>query len=231
MFNNIKSKLFTVVLIACAAMLISIPAFAANSLSDVTATAYDGTKYTALSDSAEKAARASKADLITVETTISTPGADVTVLVLDASIDITKDAIADTDIKYIDQMSSREDNGKASVTFRMPLTADATTYAIYIGGDSVLTPSVKYFRLKAAGVLYVSGDIDSSEEVDITDAIYILRSTVGYTAPEGIVWDMDAADVNNDDEIDISDAIYILRYTVGYPSPDGVSVGEEVSSQ
>ena len=227
MLSSIKTKIFGATIIASLALLVSTSAFAANTLSNTSSTAASGS--IVLTNTSADAPDVTNSDLIKVQTKISTPGADVTVLVLDASINPATDEISDSDIKYIDQTPSSESTGDYSVTFRMPLTASAGKYAIYIGGSGVEDTTVKYMNLTSSGIPYISGDIDSSNEVDIADAIYILRYTVGYDAPAGTTWDMDAADVDDSSEVDIADAIYILRYTVGYDAPAGVSVGEQLT--
>ena len=57
------------------------------------------------------------------------------------------------------------------------------------------------------------GDLNGDGEVDIADAIMIMKHDVGLT----VIGDAlkVAADVNNDGEIDIADAILIMKYDAG----------------
>ncbi len=58
------------------------------------------------------------------------------------------------------------------------------------------------------------GDVVRDNEVDIVDAYYIARYTVGLEPePDGFVTDVTPA--YTQDGVDIVDAYYIARYTVG----------------
>ena len=59
---------------------------------------------------------------------------------------------------------------------------------------------------------FLKGDADGDGEVTISDAVSILRVSVGKTVP-GFV--KAAGDVNGNDEIDMEDAVTVLRYSVG----------------
>ncbi|HOK79969.1 MAG TPA: putative Ig domain-containing protein [bacterium] len=69
-------------------------------------------------------------------------------------------------------------------------------------------------RYKVYGIFYnlpqASGDLNSDDKVDISDAILCLRQAIGLD-PQ----DIEAADMNGDDQVDISDVILILRKAIG----------------
>lgn len=57
------------------------------------------------------------------------------------------------------------------------------------------------------------GDVDGNGVVNTTDALHILRHSLGLTLLTGSAFDM--ADVNGDDTIDTSDALLVLRMALG----------------
>ncbi|NLA26376.1 MAG: hypothetical protein GX878_03170, partial [Firmicutes bacterium] len=59
----------------------------------------------------------------------------------------------------------------------------------------------------------ITGDLNDDGNVDVSDAIILLRSIVGLVTLTSR--QATAADVNNDGKVDVSDAIAILRYIVG----------------
>ena len=65
--------------------------------------------------------------------------------------------------------------------------------------------------LGADGFLY--GDVDSSGEVDMADAILVLKHIVGQELLESS--QLAAADVNNVDNVDVADALLFLEKIVG----------------
>lgn len=64
-----------------------------------------------------------------------------------------------------------------------------------------------------AGCNFMYGDVNSSGEVDVADAILVLRHIVGLDTLEGDCYY--AADVNDSRTVDVADAILILRWIVG----------------
>ena len=230
MFSSWKSKMLATIVIAAASLLISVTAFAGANTITINSAKTSGN--VVLSDTAQAAPEVTKADLITVDATISTGGADVTMLVTSALSAPSVVTITPADIFYINQDTSNTTTGKCSFTFRMPIQAAAGTYAIYISGAGVDTPSVKYMRLGATGEQYLSGDFDSSGAVKLADAIYILSYSVGYEQPSGVTWDVDAGDVDGSGTVDLADAIYVLRYAAGYTQPPaGVTTGQILARQ
>lgn len=76
------------------------------------------------------------------------------------------------------------------------------------------------YRLPASGecepVLFHRGDPDASGEMDITDAVFLLRYLfTGGASPSCL----ESADAQNDGQVDLSDAIFILLYLFGGKTP------------
>lgn len=59
---------------------------------------------------------------------------------------------------------------------------------------------------------YTPGDINGDGEVDINDAICLLKYVAGWKL-DGVV--IEALDVNGDGRVNTKDAIQILRYIAG----------------
>jgi hypothetical protein len=74
------------------------------------------------------------------------------------------------------------------------------------GVDTVVTPlDSSYFIIK----YHVCGDADSEQNVNISDAVYIIN----YIFAEGNPPDpIEAGDVNCDTEVNVSDAVFIINY-------------------
>lgn len=173
-------KILGATVIFFSAMLISISAFAANTVSITSATYGSDTKV--LADTEAAAPEITRNDLVTIKASISAPGSEVTVLVVDASL--APSGITDDKICFIDQVTS-DSTGKAQLSFRMPLNAAQGTYAVYVGGTDSATV-VKYFKLPEATNTYISGDVDGSGTVTNSDAVYILRYGIGLPLPSTV---------------------------------------------
>ena len=59
----------------------------------------------------------------------------------------------------------------------------------------------------------VAGDVNGDGEVDVADAIALLRYLAGYGDESTIPAN---GDFNGDGEVDVADAIALLRYLAGY---------------
>lgn len=81
----------------------------------------------------------------------------------------------------------------------------------FIDGECVSTALT--YECEDAGevVAYFGGDADGNGIIDTTDALLLLRSSLGVTEE----LDADIADVNNDGAVDTADALEILRYALG----------------
>ncbi len=214
--------------LTASAMLFTIPSFAANTIEITSATTTDGIS---LSDTAATAPEVSNTELITVNAKISAPAADVSILVADTSVEPSTSSITEADIMYIDQDTS-DGSGTCSITFRMPLSAKDSTYAVYVAGTGVESKAVKYLKLadKSEGDTYIVGDVDTKDGVTSADAMYILRYSLGLQTPSsfyvkaGRVYDDPSGDPNRN--LNNFDAIYTLRYVLDYENGPGVHVGE-----
>lgn len=218
MIKNFGFKAFGAAVVAAAALLISVSAFAANTVEITSASTNSGVT---LSDTVAGAPVISKTDLITVNGTISSPSADITLICVGSDVSLSS-PIDDSVLKYIDQKTSDSVSGTASITFRVPLSIANGTYAIYMGGTDVDTLDVKYFKIASSGEQYLSGDVDLSGTVDGSDAIWILRYEIGLSVPSE--YDIEAGDVDLSGTADGSDAIWILRYEIGLSVPDSVVI-------
>ena len=100
--------------------------------------------------------------------------------------------------------------------------AYGTTYTVTIPvnsvtalNDSGITLETDYTFTFTTGFQY--GDVTGSGEVDVGDAIIILRHTVNLVdieaeyGPEALI----RADVDGNGQVDVGDAILVLRYIVG----------------
>jgi len=58
----------------------------------------------------------------------------------------------------------------------------------------------------------VTGDIDSSGELTMSDAVYLAKHVVGLSGYETIYAD---GDINNDGEVTMSDAVHLAKHVVG----------------
>lgn len=214
-------KLLGFLVICTALFVLSVSAFAATVAIDSATTSGSDT----LSDTIADAPSVNASTLITVDATISIPNADVTLVVVDASKTLAD--VVDSDIMYIDQETA-DSSGKASITFRMPIGSAETTYAVYVGGTEVESIAVKYFKFGSSSAeTYLSGDVTVDNEVNSTDAIAILRYSIGLENPERYI--IENGDVDGNGTVNSTDAIYILRYGIGLENPSSVVIGEEVT--
>lgn len=225
MKRNLKLKVLgAAAALTASAMLFAIPSFAANTIEITSATATGGVS---LSDTAAAAPEISNTDLVTVNATISAPTADVTILVADTSVEPSMSSITEADIMYIDQDTS-DGSGTCSITFRMPLSAKDSTYAVYVAGTGVESKAVKYLRLgdKTEGDTYIVGDVDCDKSITALDATYILRYSLGYEPAPSLYMKAGNVDEDSKSEVTLLDATYVLRASLKYPNAPGVHVGE-----
>ena len=106
-------------------------------------------------------------------------------------------------IVYIDQ------NGTAEFTI-YPSKLQNGTYHIYMSGTNIAYEEVASFNYFQA---YKIGDADDNQDVDVNDAVAILKYIVGNIdlTPNGIA----AADANEDGSVDVNDVVTIMKYIVG----------------
>lgn len=106
-------------------------------------------------------------------------------------------------IVYIDQ------NGTAEFTI-YPSKLQNGTYHIYMSGTDMAYEEVASFHYFQA---YKIGDADDNQDVDVNDAVAILKYIVGNISltSNGIA----AADANEDGSVDVNDVVTIMKYIVG----------------
>ena len=102
-----------------------------------------------------------------------------------------------------------------------PGTATVTIYAAYSSGYE--GEATLNFNIVKNYIGYM-GDIDGDETPTSTDALMILRSTLGME--EFTPDQQKLADVNKDNAVDATDSLLVLRYSVGFSDPD-VYIGEK----
>lgn len=118
---------------------------------------------------------------------------DGTVPTKDNIVYINQDAASSNTVEFANVYPSALNTGK--------------TYNIYLSNSTlgyVKVASFKYYEP------YLLGDADTSHEVDLTDASYILQYYAKLRTLDAI--QMKAADVNKDTEVDMSDASFVLQY-------------------
>lgn len=81
----------------------------------------------------------------------------------------------------------------------------------FIDGECVSSNLTYNCQSEGNIVAYFGGDADGNGIIDTTDALLLLRSSLGVTEE----LDADIADVNNDGAVDTADALEILRYALG----------------
>ncbi len=85
-------------------------------------------------------------------------------------------------------------------------------------GDAIITVTTADGSHSASCSISVTslsskGDVNGDGEIDIADALLVMKHDAGLTAIDNAF--KQAADVNNDGEIDIADAILIMKYDAG----------------
>ncbi|MFZ2070349.1 MAG: cohesin domain-containing protein [Halobacteriota archaeon] len=94
-----------------------------------------------------------------------------------------------------------------SATAGVNLTHNLVVNATDVNGDSNTSISIQLTVLRR-------GDVDHDNDVDIMDALYIAKYTVGNAPDPGVfIGDVEPATGNN--AVNIMDALYIAKYTVG----------------
>lgn len=109
-------------------------------------------------------------------------------------------------IQYIDQTSV--EGGKVTFTLK-PKALTEGTYNVYISTTDKALKKVASFKYgKNPG--YTLGDANLDGEIDVNDAVHILRYAARLI--ELNETELKAADANGDGVVDVNDAVMILRY-------------------
>lgn len=109
-------------------------------------------------------------------------------------------------IQYIDQMSV--EGGKVTFTLK-PKALTEGTYNIYISTTDKALKKVASFKYGTKPA-YTKGDANLDDEIDVNDAVHILRYAARLIDLSET--ELKAADANGDGVVDVNDAVMILRY-------------------
>mgnify|MGYP000086041450 CR=1 FL=1 len=112
----------------------------------------------------------------------------------------------DGNIQYIDQMSIA--NGAVKFTLK-PKALKVGTYNIYISTTDEALKKVASFKYGTKPA-YTKGDANLDDEIDVNDAVHILRYAARLIDLSET--ELKAADANGDGVVDVNDAVMILRY-------------------
>ena len=109
-------------------------------------------------------------------------------------------------IQYIDQMSV--EGGKVTFTLK-PKALTEGTYNVYISTTDKALKKVASFQYGTKPA-YTKGDANLDDEIDVNDAVHILRYAARLIDLSET--ELKAADANGDGVVDVNDAVMILRY-------------------
>lgn len=109
-------------------------------------------------------------------------------------------------IQYIDQTSVEA--GKVAFTLK-PKALTEGTYNVYISTTDKALKKVASFQYGEKPP-YTKGDANLDDEIDVNDAVHILRYAARLIDLSET--ELKAADANGDGVVDVNDAVMILRY-------------------
>lgn len=109
-------------------------------------------------------------------------------------------------IQYIDQTSV--EGGKVTFTLK-PKALTEGTYNVYISTTDKALDKVASFKYGTKPA-YTLGDANLDDEIDVNDAVHILRYAARLIDLSET--ELKAADANGDGVVDVNDAVMILRY-------------------
>lgn len=109
-------------------------------------------------------------------------------------------------IQYIDQTSVKA--GKVTFTLK-PKALTEGTYNVYISTTDKALDKVASFQYGTKPP-YTKGDANLDDEIDVNDAVHILRYAARLIDLSET--ELKAADANGDGVVDVNDAVMILRY-------------------
>ena len=112
----------------------------------------------------------------------------------------------ESNIQYIDQTSIKG----GAVTFTLkPKALTEGTYNVYISTTDKALDKVASFQYGTKPP-YTKGDANLDDEIDVNDAVHILRYAARLIDLSET--ELKAADANGDGVVDVNDAVMILRY-------------------
>ena len=112
----------------------------------------------------------------------------------------------ESNIQYIDQTSVKA--GKVTFTLK-PKALTEGTYNVYISTTDKALKKVASFQYGTKPP-YTKGDANLDDEIDVNDAVHILRYAARLIDLSET--ELKAADANGDSVVDVNDAVMILRY-------------------
>lgn len=112
----------------------------------------------------------------------------------------------ESNIQYIDQL--KVVNGAAKFTLK-PKQLKEGTYYIYVSTTYEALKVVASFKYGTRPE-YTKGDANLDDEIDVNDAVHILRYAARLIDLSET--ELKAADANGDGVVDVNDAVMILRY-------------------
>jgi hypothetical protein len=159
--------------------------------------------------------------LVNVKVTFSAPAGAEEISLLLTGEDISEiNNTTKAKIIHMDQFAVSEDGVYECTVEKSRIAAaignseiDGATLYLKMGGKNVseMVTTTVIFEEPALSILY--GDVTGDGEVDIGDAIKVLRYDAGLDTLDGDQFI--AGEVTGDGEVDIGDAIKILRYDAG----------------
>ena len=154
---------------------------------------------------------------VTVNFTVANLQADDEVTILVYKKDSDDSEPDENNIVYINQVTPQ--NNK--ISFNLLTTAAEGLYEVRMGGTGIETASVGQFAVSSL----IYGDLNGDKEIDIADAVWILRYLSGTEMADYVT--IQNGNINSDDVVDIADAVWILRYLSGSELPDYVKLPKE----
>lgn len=109
-------------------------------------------------------------------------------------------------IQYIDQVTVTD--GEAKFTLK-PKALKEGTYYIFVSTTDEALEKVASFKYGTKPP-YTKGDANLDDEIDVNDAVHILRYAARLIDLSET--ELKAADANGDGVVDVNDAVMILRY-------------------
>lgn len=109
-------------------------------------------------------------------------------------------------IQYIDQVTVTD--GEAKFTLK-PKALKEGTYYIFVSTTDKALEKVASFKYGTKPP-YTKGDANLDDEIDVNDAVHILRYAARLIDLSET--ELKAADANGDGVVDVNDAVMILRY-------------------
>lgn len=140
-----------------------------------------------------------------------TPDRYYLVMLLDSTVVPTVSDIEAGDIAYIDQDTAT--GTEVSFTVYPNKLENGKTYKVYLSSNDGTLNKLTEQGSFSYYVPYILGDANGDTEVDVTDAVKILKCIVGN---DSFIGNQElAADANGDGSVDVTDAVTILKYIVG----------------